>query len=389
VGGHPTLRPGIRNYLRRLTKPVVRGNPVDCRPMSRDEFFFRLTPDRVLGAVEAAGFEPTGHCFALNALENRVYDVRIRDRETDEERHLVAKFYRPGRWEREAILDEHRLLAALRAAEIPVCTPLEFPDGGTLREVEDIFYAVWPRTGGRSPEEFTDDQVMLLGRLMARIHAVGEATEILHRRRIDAEGFALEPLRFLERGGFLPPACAGRYRRAVEHVADIYEERSRDVALHPIHGDCHAGNLLHGNEGWFFLDFDDLVIGPAVQDVWMLLPGRDAEADRQRHLLVEGYRQFRDFDESTFRLVEPLRAFRFVGYAAWIARRWEDPAFPDAFPHFGTEDYWENETRDLEEQVERVESGDGPGLAVGDDGPGSTGEDARGELTNKDFFWDL
>ncbi|MGH0038244.1 MAG: serine/threonine protein kinase [Myxococcota bacterium] len=357
--------------------------------MSRDEFFFRLTPHRVLEAVEAAGFEPTGHCFALNALENRVYDVRIRDRASDTERHLVAKFYRPGRWEREAILDEHRLLDALREAEIPVCTPLRFPDGGTLQEVEGIFYAVWPRTGGRSPEEFSDEQVGLLGRLLARIHSIGEATDIRHRRRLEAEAFALEPLRFLEQGDFLPPSCADRYARAARRVAELYEERSAGVDFHPIHGDCHAGNLLHGTEGWFFLDFDDMVIGPAVQDVWMLLPGRDAEADRQRHLLVDAYRQFRDFDEGTFRLVEPLRAMRFVAYAAWIARRWEDPAFPDAFPHFGTDVYWENETRDLEEQLERIEGDEGPGGFAGDDTAGSTGEEAAGELTNKDFFWDL
>jgi Ser/Thr protein kinase RdoA (MazF antagonist) len=358
--------------------------------MSRDELFFRLTPHRVLEAVEAAGFEPTGHCFALNALENRVYDVRIRDRETDHERHLVAKFYRPGRWSREAILDEHRLLAALRDAEIPVCTPLAFPDGSTLRDVEGIHYAVWPRTGGRSPEEFSDDQVGVLGRLLARIHAVGAATEIRHRRTLDSAAFVHEPLELLERGGFLPPSCADRYRRAAQRVADVYDERSRDVAFHPIHGDCHAGNLLHGDQGWFFLDFDDMVIGPAVHDVWMLLPGRDAAAERQRQLLVEAYGQFRDFDLGSLRLVEPLRAMRFIGYAGWIARRWEDPAFPDAFPHFGSEVYWENETRDLEEQLLRIERGGAsPGAVAGDDGDGSSGEDATGELTNKDFFWDL
>jgi len=357
--------------------------------MTRDEFFFRLTPHRVLEAVEAAGFEPTGHCFPLNALENRVYDVRVRDRDTDVEHHLVAKFYRPGRWEREAILDEHRLLAALRSAEIPVCAPLAFPDGGTLRQVEGIFYALWHRTGGRSPDEFADEEVAVLGRLLARIHSVGAATDIRHRRCIDGEGFVREPLRFLHEGGFLPPSCADRYRRAAEGVARIYDERSRGVAVHPIHGDCHAGNLLHGDEGWFFLDFDDMVIGPAVQDVWMLIPGRDREGDRQRHLLVEAYREFREFDARSFDLIEPLRAFRFVYYAAWIARRWEDPAFPDAFPHFGTEVYWEDETRDLEEQLERIEGGEGPAAGRGDDTAGSTGEDARGALTNKDFFWDL
>jgi hypothetical protein len=140
----------------------------------------------------------------------------------------------------------------------------------------------------------------------------------------------------------------------VEEVARLYDAWSEGVPVHRIHGDCHVGNLLRGDAGWFFLDFDDFVVGPAVQDVWMLLPGRDHEGARQRALLVEAYRQFRDFDPRWLRLVEPLRGFRFVFYADWIARRWEDPAFPDAFPHFGSPRYWEDETRDLEEQVERL-----------------------------------
>lgn len=357
--------------------------------MEPGEFFFRLTPDRVLQAVEAAGFDPTGHCFALNALENRVYDVRIHDRALDEERHLVAKFYRPGRWSREAIGDEHRLLFALRDAEIPVCAPLQFPDGETLHAVDGIYYAIWPRTGGRSPDELNDEQVRVLGRLLARIHNVAAATEAPHRRRVDVQGFVHEPVEFLERGGFLPPQCASRYRHAALQVARLYEAWSEGVALHPIHGDCHAGNLLHGPDGWFFLDFDDMVIGPAVHDVWMLLPGRDAEAARQRDLLIEAYGEFREFDPASVRLVEPLRAFRFIFYAAWIARRWEDPAFPDAFPHFGTESYWETETRDLEEQLERIVSGAGPETGRAGEDPQSESAAAEGELSNKDFFWDL
>jgi Ser/Thr protein kinase RdoA (MazF antagonist) len=346
------------------------------------EFFFRLSPTRVLQAVEAAGFVPTGHCFALNALENRVYDVRLEDGQ-----HVVAKFYRPGRWNRETILDEHRLLAALVDAEIPVCAPLEFPDGETLHEIEDIFYAVWPRTGGRAPDELADDQVEILGRLMARIHSIAADLGAPHRRILDAETVPLEALELLKEGDWLPPSCSTRYERAVEALVQTYRERSRDIEVQPIHGDCHAGNLLRGDAGWFFLDFDDMVIGPPVQDVWMLLPGRDAEADRQRRLLVEAYKQFRPFDDRSFALIEPLRGFRFVFYAGWIARRWEDPAFPDAFPHFGTDDYWETETKDLEELVERLSRGDDL-LTPSEREDASTASDDP-ELTNKDFFWDL
>ncbi len=350
----------------------------------RDDSFFRLSPDRVLTAVEGAGFSPTGHCTALNALENRVYDLRL-----DDGQHVVAKFYRPGRWSRDAILDEHRMLFALRDAEIPVCAPLAFPDGETVRETRHesggIYYAIWPRTGGRSPDELSDDEVAVLGRLLARIHNVGAALETHHRPTLDTR-IPLDALALLEDRGFLPPSCARVYGEAAREVVRIYEQLAADVPLHPIHGDCHAGNLLRGADGWFFLDFDDMLVGPAVQDVWMLLPGRDAIAQRQRALLVEAYGEFRDFDVSSLRLVEPLRAFRFVWYAAWIARRWDDPSFPDAFPHFGSPQYWENETRDLCEQLERIQRG-GDVASPGEERSAPKSDEP--ELTNEDFFWDL
>ncbi|MBB84606.1 MAG: serine/threonine protein kinase [Deltaproteobacteria bacterium] len=343
--------------------------------------FVGLDPARVLAAVEAAGHVPSGHCFALNALENRVYDVRLEDG-----RHVVAKFYRPGRWTRDTILDEHRLLAALVEAEIPVCAPLAFPDGDTLWTDEDVHYALWLRTGGRSPDELRDDQLAVLGRLMARIHAVAADLGAPHRRPLDPEHGPLEALALLEEGDWLPPSCRDRYVAAVERLVAIYRERSCGVAVQPIHGDCHAGNLLNGPAGWFFLDFDDMVIGPAVQDVWMLVPGRDAEADRQRRVLVEAYRTFRDFDEGTFSLIEPLRGFRFVFYAGWIAKRWKDPAFPDAFPHFGTDAYWEDETRDLDELVGRIERGDD--LLAPEERAERANTEGE-ELSNADFFWDM
>lgn len=349
--------------------------------MQRSEFFFRLTPDEVLRAVEAAGLEPTGHCTPLTCLENRVYDLRLEDGS-----HVVVKFYRPGRWSRPAILEEHAFLADLREAEVPVCAPLGFPDGETLHQVEGIHYAVWPRTGGRAPDELREAELGVLGRLLARIHNVGATRAAPHRRSLDAASAVLQPLGELEEAARLPPSCARRYRRAVEGVAALYDELSRDVPLHRIHGDCHVGNLLRGDQGWFFLDFDDFVSGPAVHDVWMLAPGRDAQGRWQREQMIHAYRQLRDFDARWLRLVEPLRAFRYVFYAAWIARRWEDPAFPSAFPHFGTESYWERETLDLEQHLEGLlRSGELPA------GPGREAEPgaAEPELTNEDFFWDL
>lgn len=351
--------------------------------MPQSEFFFRISPDRVLEAVESEGFKTTGHCLALNALENRVYDVRLED-----ENPVVIKFYRPGRWSRETILDEHRMLFALREAEIPVCAPLVFEDGESLHEIEDIFYAIWPRTGGRSPDELADHEVEVLGRLLARIHNTGAATKMAHRPALDAKTLPLASLSLLENRNFLPPSIATRYRAVVEAVVSIYEERVGGIEQLPIHGDCHRGNILRNDEGWSFLDFDDMMIGPAVHDVWMMIPGRDIEAHRQRDCLIEAYEQFRPFDHRSLELIEPLRAFRFIFYAGWIAKRWDDPAFPDAFPHFGTEVYWQNETSDLEEQLELIESGEDL-FEEGDGSAAAAADESEGGLTNKDFFWDL
>lgn len=318
--------------------------------MSTD-LFLALTPDWVLKAVEAGGFEPTGHVMALHCLENRVYDLRLEDGS-----HVVVKFYRPGRWSEETILEEHAFLLDLRDAEIPVCAPLAFEDGRTLHAVEGIHYAVWPRTGGRSPEELTDEQVEILGRLVARIHNVGALREVEHRPTLDADTYGLDALETLETSGALRPHHRARYRRAVERIVDVYDALSEDVPLIRIHADCHHGNLLFGRDGWFFLDFDDFREGPAVQDVWLLVPGRDPEAAEQRKRFVDAYRQFREFDPRWLSLVEPLRGLRYIHYAAWIARRWHDPAFPQSFPEYDSEQHWDREVRDLEEQADLCEA---------------------------------
>ncbi len=349
--------------------------------LPENRFFFNLTPDIILRALEEAGFEPSGHCMALNSYENRVYDLRLENGS-----HVVAKFYRPGRWSREQILEEHRFLAELREDEIPVCAPIELSTGGTLREIEDILYAVWPRTGGRVPDELSDAELAMLGRLCARIHNNGASRTAPHRIELSGASYGLEPLGFLLDRGFLPEHCRDRYAKAVGEIVEIYETLRKDVPFHRIHGDCHLGNLLNGSQGWYFLDFDDFLSGPAVQDVWMLVPARDTEGLRQRRVFLDAYRLFRDFDDAWLRLVEPLRALRFIRYAAWIAMRWDDPAFPAAFPHFGTVQYWENETSDLEEQVKFFYENTG-NLPEGIRKPEEAGEGEK-ELTNKDFFWD-
>lgn len=349
--------------------------------MIKNTFFFQLTPDIIMKAVEESGFSPTGHCMAMNSYENRVFDLKLVD-----DTHVIAKFYRPGRWSLEQIREEHEFLFELKGDEIPVCDPLRFPDGRTVHEIEGIYYTLWPRTGGRAADELPDSSVEILGRMLARIHNMGAVKPAEHRIQLTGTTYGLEPLAFLENNNFLPANVKSRYSAAARELAAIYDDLSREVPFHRIHGDCHRGNLLHGRDGWFFLDFDDFMTGPAVQDLWMLMPARDPEGLRQREIFLGAYRQFRDFQSSWLRLVEPLRALRYIWYAGWIARRWSDPAFPAIFPHFGTAVYWEEETSDLEGQLKIIRSeGNETDFASGTVKPK---EEAEKELSNKDFFWD-
>lgn len=343
--------------------------------------FYNLSPDLIMEAAERGGLRPTGYCMALNSYENRVYELAQEDGS-----HVVAKFYRPGRWTRDQIREEHELLFELRGEEIPVCAPLILAGGESIREIEGMYYAVWPRTGGRAPDELSDEVLAMMGRLLARIHNTGAEREAIHRPMLTGKSYGIDPLALLEGRGFLPPHLAGRYRTAVNAIVELYETLRKDVPVHRIHGDCHLGNILQGSEGWFFLDFDDFLTGPAVQDVWMLVPARDAEGLRQRVIFLDAYRQFRAFEDSWLGLIEPLRALRYIRYAAWIAERWEDRVFPAVFPHFGTPEYWEEETRDLEAQVQ-YSYAHTENLPSGINAPEK--HKVEKELTNKDFFWDL
>jgi Ser/Thr protein kinase RdoA (MazF antagonist) len=326
-------------------------------------FFFELTPDRVLDAVEAAGLRCTGRCMALNSFENRVYDVEL---ESDEGKsRVVVKFYRPGRWTSEQILEEHEFLRDLKNAEIPAIAPLPFPDaspqaqatvpgaaGPTLRSTPSgIWYSLFPKVGGRAPDEFSDEQLLRIGRLLARVHGVGASKPAPHRIRINPATYGWANLEYLLKN-WVPAEYAQRYGSTVRSLLSLTEPWFASAPQQRLHGDCHPGNLLLNGEGhFFFLDFDDMVVGPPVQDVWLLVPGRDNESKAQREVLLEGYAEMRAFDRSTLRLLEPLRALRFIHYTAWIARRWADPAFPAAFPEFGSHAYWADETADLEEQL--------------------------------------
>ena len=346
------------------------------------DLFLSLTPEKVLAAVEAGGLQCNPVCYPLNSFENRVYEVELADRT-----RVVAKFYRPGRWSEEQILEEHQLLADLAAEEIPVCTMRPFPGGGTLRWQEGIFYSLSDRRGGRAPDELADETARRLGMLVGRMHNVAVQKPAPHRLRLDADTYVREPVAWLETHDTLPRHLRRRYFDAALEIADLADRRMAGVAVHRLHGDLHLGNILFRDGLLNVLDFDDMVTGPAVQDLWLALPGRDASALAQREVFLEGYERFREFDRSTLSLIEPLRALRIVHYTAWLARRWHDPAFPAAWPHFGTPDYWQRETEDLEEQLAVLRGEVPPEEAEAR----ATEEAAREEevtLTNKDFFWD-
>jgi Ser/Thr protein kinase RdoA (MazF antagonist) len=309
--------------------------------------FFSLTPERVLEAVERAGQGTTGLCYPLGSLENRVYEVELVDSS-----RVVVKFYRPGRWNRQTIQDEHDLLAALVEMEIPVCAPLRQTDGQTLLETTDgIYFTLFPRTGGRSPDELTGDAYAQLGRLLARIHNVSAHLGLPHRPTLSPQTYGLDCLASIEAHAPIPASVAGDYRRAVEMLVQTSGPMFAGIETFVVHADCHRGNLLHGSQGWFFLDFDDMARAPAVQDIWLLLPARPADCPQELEAFLGGYRQFRDFPQSSLKLIEALRGLRYVRYAAWVASRWADPSFSRVFHDFGTEAYWQHQLNDLYAQI--------------------------------------
>ncbi|HEX4925350.1 MAG TPA: serine/threonine protein kinase [Bdellovibrionales bacterium] len=322
----------------------------------RTDGFYSLTPHVVLEALEDAGFRSNGYVTALNSYENRVMSVGLEETgEYDEQlagsKAVVAKFYRPGRWSFEAIKDEHDFLWELKAEGIPAVAPLKFQDGETIRERDGIFYSVFPKVLGRSPQEFVGDELKQVGRRLAQIHNIGARREAEHRLSLTAHDFGWPALDVLE--SWVTPELWPRYEQASETIVDFITDRLDPADFIRIHGDCHKGNLLHNGREFFFVDFDDFMNGPPVQDFWMLFSGDPEDAEREREQILSGYEELRDLDERTLGCMEALRGLRIMHYAAWIARRWEDPSFPRLFPHFNSYLYWLEET----DRLERIANG--------------------------------
>lgn len=338
------------------------------------DLFLALTPERVLDAVEAAGLECAPVCHPLNSFENRVYDVLLRDGT-----RVVAKFYRPGRWTDAQILEEHEFMEELVAEEVPVVAVRPFPGGGTLRRIDGIRYCLYDRVGGRAPDELDDDLVERLGMMAARIHNVGARRDAPQRVRLSGSTYVRDDIAWMGSRRVVPARLWPRYEAAalaIARLADSGTERCDPIRLH---GDLHPGNLLVRDGVLHVLDFDDMVNGPPVQDLWLLLPGRDPDTARRREVFLEGYERMRGFDRESLSLIEALRGLRLVHYAAWLARRWHDPLFPATWPAFGTEDWWSEATADLEDVLAHAESAGGAGALP---------REAAPDLTNADLFWD-
>ena len=341
-------------------------SPSEDPPRSDLHPYARLTPDHVLDALASVGLYGDGRLMALSSYENRVYQATLEDGE-----RVVAKFYRPGRWSEAQILEEHAFAAELMAAEVPAVGPLVL-HGSTLHPHDGFAFSVSPWRGGRQPELDDFEVLEWVGRFLARIHTVGAARPFVQRPPLDLETFGTASRDWLLAHDIIPldvrSAWQAQCEKALELIAASAYGTSagaqfglKDATPIRLHGDCHPGNILWtpldewGRGGPHFVDLDDARMGPAVQDLWMLLSGDRRQRTHQLSALLDGYEQFRSFDRRELALIEPLRTLRLIHYSAWLARRFDDPIFPIHFPWFGTDAYWQEQTTMLQSQIEAME----------------------------------
>jgi Ser/Thr protein kinase RdoA (MazF antagonist) len=310
--------------------------------------YANLNPNVILNAIESAGFRCSGSLFALNSYENRVYQIGIEDGEP-----LIAKFYRPGRWSDAAILEEHSFALELMALEIAVVAPI-VTDNKTLHHYEEFRFSLFPRKGGRTLEVDNPEHLEWMGRFIGRMHAVGTCGKFLHRPQLNVENNGYIPHQFLLDNNYYPDSLRNAFLTTTEALLIKTQQRfdhAGNIKNIRLHGDCHVGNILWSDAGPQIVDLDDCLTGPAIQDLWMLISGNNEDqVNSQMNDILAGYTEFFDFDYREIHLIEALRTLRMIAYSAWLARRWEDPAFPPAFPWFNSLHYWQTHLEDLREQ---------------------------------------
>ena len=309
--------------------------------------FEKLTPDFIMDAIESKGYLCDGRNLALNSYENRVYQIGIEDATP-----IIAKFYRPGRWSDQQILEEHDFSEELAAQEIPIVCAMKDAQGQTLHHYQDFRFTLFERKGGHAPELDYRDNLLILGRLLGRMHLVGARKKFQHRPELNIQNFGYDSFEFISEH-FISPELKLAYDSLCRDIFKVMEqviERAGAVNRIRVHGDCHVGNMLWRDDKPHFVDFDDARMAPAVQDIWMLLSGSREQQGVQLNRILDGYFEFNDFDMRELHLIEVFRTLRIMHYAAWLARRWSDPAFPHNFPWFNTARYWEDHILELREQ---------------------------------------
>ncbi|MDP6524972.1 MAG: serine/threonine protein kinase [Kiritimatiellia bacterium] len=319
--------------------------------MSVASDFGELVPDVMLDAVEqATGLRMTGLATPLPSYINRVYEIQ-----TMEGERLIAKFYRPGRWSREALQDEHDFVANCAESEIPVIAPMIIGEGRTLHEYDGIYFTVFPKRYGRQLEINSPKDWLRVGRLLGRVHVAGSAKEASARTDLHPSESTADHLEHLNSGGFVTAQRKSDFKDVTSRIVELITDLFDDAEFIRIHGDCHCGNLLNRpGEGIMMIDFDDMMMGPPVQDFWLLLPDRANNCRRELDLLLRGYEMFREFDDHTLRLIEPLRAMRIIYYLAWCSRQVDDFKFRATYPEWGSDAFWQREVADLSHQLEVI-----------------------------------